>query len=387
MKPKRNILFLHSSSDLYGADRSLIRTVEAVMDEHGIIVCLPYDGPLVNYLEEIGCTVQVFNLAVIRRKYFNPIGVIAFAISFFVGVIRLLYICRKQQVELIHSNTTAVMIGGITAKLIGIPHLWHVREIIVKPIIIRKFVSFMLGYFSQQIIGVSQSTIENLALDQSRIRKKSVVINNGIDLSKYNRTSEIDIKEVHGVPKDRLLVGMIGRVSHWKGQDLFVEIAERILKNRLNVHFMAIGSPFKGQEYLMNEFENQIQEKGINSNFTIVPFTSSINDYILAFDLFILPSTLPDPFPTTVLEAMATRRAIVANGHGGAPEMIEDSQSGYVVKPPNSVDEFVEKISILLEDPNLRKRFGKSAFVRVREEYNQDKYMRRISSLFARNLK
>ena len=78
-----SLLFINSSADQYGADRSMLRTIKALKEEYGgpVFAILPYDGPLVKLLEEIDVQVEVFDLAAMRRKNFNLIGIILWPFS------------------------------------------------------------------------------------------------------------------------------------------------------------------------------------------------------------------------------------------------------------------------------------------------------------------
>jgi glycosyltransferase involved in cell wall biosynthesis len=377
-----HILFLHTSSDLYGADRSLLRTVKAIKNlSDNITVCLPYHGPLVSELEALGVKVKILKLGVLRRKYFNPIGLLGFALVLFSAYFQLSWLCLTHKTQIIHSNSSAVLVGGLVAKTLGITHLWHLREIHVKPVVIRKMIAWHYRYLATKIVGVSKSVIENLAIDYPDIWEKAIVINNGLNIDKYQYPAG-KLRNKLGLNETEILIGMIARVSHWKGQNLFVEVAKQILPKHKNVHFLALGSPFQGQEYLMDEFKASVEKLNEKERFHIYPFASDVSDYLDAFDIFILPSTLPDPFPTTALEAMATRSAMVVNGQGGVLEMIEHEKSGFVVTPPNDAVKFVEYTEQLIENKDLRKVLGETAFEEVNAHFTEEQYQENISNLF-----
>jgi glycosyltransferase involved in cell wall biosynthesis len=245
----KHILCLHSSSDLYGSDRSLLRTIRALDKKlYTVYVCLPYDGPLVDELRNDGIETFVFDLGIVRRKLFTPIGIFQFLYGFITALVKIVSIIRTKEINFIHSNTAAVLVGGVAAKLTGKKHLWHVREIIVSPVIVRKCISFFLHHFGTIVIGVSDSVIDNLAIDQPSIRKHSVVIHNGLEIENFAKGNREKIRTEFSIDERELLIGMIGRVSRWKGQDLFLDVATEVRKHKTNVTFIAIGSPFQGQE-------------------------------------------------------------------------------------------------------------------------------------------
>jgi glycosyltransferase involved in cell wall biosynthesis len=80
----------------------------------------------------------------------------------------------------------------------------------------------------------------------------------------------------------------------------------------------------------------------------------------------VLPSTWPDPCPTTVLEAMASGRPVVTTSTGGMVDMVEDGVSGVLVPPADSAA-LAAALRRLLADPQLRHRLGAAGRERVRQ--------------------
>lgn len=385
----RSILFLHTSSDLYGADRSLLRTVAAVQTRFKVktIACLPYEGPLLGALEELNVETHILPLGVMRRKYFTPWGVIRWLALVMRSFYLIKKLCVKENVQLIHSNTSAVFVGGLVAKRLKIPHLWHLREIIVNPVIIRKFIAWLYSKYATRVLGVSNSTIQHLVRDQPEITAKSEVVNNGIRLEDYDFKGQSSLRAKLKLKKEECLVGMIGRVSHWKGQDLFLDVATKVIPNYKHVKFLALGSPFQGQEELMKQFQRAVEDSNLNDRFFIHAFSSDVSEYLKAFDIFILPSKLPDPFPTTVLEAMAFGKAIVGNSHGGIEDMIASEEEGILIDPPNDVLNMAKAVEKLIEDSDLRKLYGSKASLKLRNNFLYRNYEEQITTLFGAYLK
>ncbi len=380
------ILFINSSSDLYGADRSLVRTILAIrpLYDKKIIAVLPYHGPLVERLEREQVEVFVMNLAAMRRKYFSPLGVFVWLFKVVFAFFKLLVIGWKYKVKLIHSNTSSVFVGGFVAMALNVPHLWHLREIVVSPKVVSNFIRLLYRYFATKVLAVSSSTSKHLSAGASDLLEKTIVLNNGINLSDYDIHESSGLKEKLGLKSTDHLVGMIGRISHWKGQDLFLKVAKACEKK--NAYFLALGSPFTGDEWRLKEFEQQVEALGLQDRFFIEPFNPNISEYLIAFDVFILPSTLPDPFPTTALEAMAHSKAIIANGHGGVLDMIEHEKEGFIVAP-NDVDAMVHHLSTFLEDDQLRARLGRNARIKLEKHFTFDTYRENVQRIFKEHLK
>jgi glycosyltransferase involved in cell wall biosynthesis len=95
-----------------------------------------------------------------------------------------------------------------------------------------------------------------------------------------------------------------------------------------------------------------------------------------AADLFCLP-TLADATPIAILEAMATGLPVLAGGIGGIPELIDDGQTGFLLKPGDHSD-LDTKLQLLIGDPMLRNRIGKAARRACEDRFNVDRQLREI---------
>ena len=131
------VLFLHPSDELYGADRSLRSLVLAVKDIVQPVVVLPddlpYKGQLSASLRGEGIEVVIGRLPVVRRRYLHPTRVGPWAVRSFLGIVWLTVMARRRRAVAVVSNTTAVIGGPFAARLVDVPHLWYVREIVESP--------------------------------------------------------------------------------------------------------------------------------------------------------------------------------------------------------------------------------------------------------------
>jgi glycosyltransferase involved in cell wall biosynthesis len=302
------------------------------------------------------------------------------------GVIFLFRFIRKNKIDVVHSNTTAVWVGGIAAMLARIPHIQHVREIILEPRLFWCLTAWNLRLFSTRIIGVSAPVIDHLVTVSRGIRKKSRVIHNGIDTKPYDRIklrqsfrSELD------VPPDRVVIGMIARVTPWKGQKFFIKAAERFLDDQPEGAnpplFVLVGSAFQDHKEREAELQRTLDRSTHRDCFSNFGFREDVPVILAGLDIFTLPSTSPDPLPTTVLEAMASSLPVVANGFGGSIEMIVDGKTGFLITP-NSADELVERWRRLCADRRLREQMGNEGRKRVEEMFTYDKYVKNVARIF-----
>ncbi|MFN5438825.1 MAG: glycosyltransferase family 4 protein [Bacteroidota bacterium] len=382
------ILMLHSTSDLYGASRIFLQTAGILKDEGAkVSVFLSEKGPLSEALEVIGIEVHILRLGILRRKYINPWGIInriyftlkaAFTLSSFI---------KKHSVELVYNNAASVFAGLIAANLTKTKHIWHIHEIILTPKPFASFLARLMAYNSSLNIYVSDATFKHwTGINQSIITKnRAVKIWNGIQIKEANPIA-IGRKSAWNLPlnDNTIVIGMIGRINFWKGQLYFIEIANEILKSNKNVHFIMAGDPFPGYEFILDEIKSKIQFFNISDHITDLGFQKDTSEFFNTIDLLIVPSTLPDPLPTVVLEAMSYAKPVAGTQHGGIVEMIQDQITGIYI-PVNDPKMAANKVLSILKQPIL-KAMGQKGLEYLNQEFSPERYKSLILSSIEKTL-
>lgn len=386
--PARTILYVHSSDEMYGADLILLQLVTGLPpgDFRPIVVVptdVAYTGLLTTALRDHGITVLHHPTAVLRRSYFTPLGALRYLWRFGRSVRFLLGVIRRERVALVHSNTVAVLPGAVAARLARVPHVWHVHEIITSPRPLWRGTAWLLPRLSRRAVAVSGPTRDHLIAGHARNRDHAVVIHNGIDTARFDgiETAAQQVRADWGVAPDQPLVGMVGRVSHWKGQSHFLQAAEHVARRYPAARFALVGGVFPGQEHLLDQLRREIHDRGLDGRVILSDFRRDIPAVLGAFDIFVLPSTAPDPLPTVVLEAMAAGRPVVANAHGGSTEMVADGTTGILVDPADPAA-LARAVGDLLDDPARRQAMGAAGRRRLDEQFSRRRFLERWQALY-----
>ncbi len=374
-----NILILHGSSDLYGASNVLLNVIKVLVGNGDKpIVALSETGPLVDKLQEQGIEVHIIKLGILRRKYFSLNGIIDRLLTLQKANKQLSKLIKQKDIQLVYSHTTAVLVGAIVARRLRLRHIWHVLEITTKPLFFVKMIGWILNRYSDTVITASDAVRNHWK--QWVAPKKLRTIYNGLDCTPFNNKHG-DLRTSLNIPDDYLLVGMIGRVHYWKGQDYFIKIAASLLKLNPKIHFVMVGDAFPGYEYLYTQNQKIIDHEGINDKIYNLGYREDIVNIVNSLDIFILPSTQPDPFPTVVLEAMAAGKAVAATNHGGAREMLIDGHSGLLI-PINDAKEAAQILLPLADSSQERKRMGENAALRIKNEFSVQAFTLAITAVF-----
>ena len=384
------ILFLHGSSDLYGASKIFLQTIKILQQKgHNCIVVLSSEGPLVNELKSLGVQVEIANLGILRRKYFTPLGLVNRLHKLFHASIFLQKIIKQQNIELVYSNTAAVLIGGWAVSrhnkkqkrnnqgkknYAKVQHIWHLHEIISRPIYLLHFIKWCLVHWADKIIVVSEAVREHWLNDnkknQKKLPKNSLsskmnLIYNGIEPLAKSQKPNYRLK--YSIPSDAIVIGMAGRIHYLKGQEYFIKIAQCLLEDT-SIYFIITGDPYAGQENLLTEMQGYIKAHKLEKQIFYTGYEAEMDCFYSAINILLLPSILPDSFPTVVLEAMQFGLPVVATEQGGAMEMIIAGETGVFIPILNEVEAAKKIKTILPED--IRKKMGAKAKERVAVNYS-----------------
>jgi glycosyltransferase involved in cell wall biosynthesis len=378
-----NILFVHAGAEMYGADRVLLELAGGLVERgHRCHVVLPSDGPLKPALQAAGVAVDVKNLGVLRRKYFSVRGLFNRLLRLVRAVLFLRQLIRREGVDVVHSNTTAVFAGALAARLCGVAHVWHVHEITTRPRWFVVMVASLLRRLSDRVVFVSDATRAHLCGINPGLQPLSVTVYNGIDTSRATSGQRGVLRRAHGWADDTLVVGMIGRINWWKGQDKLLDAAQLLLPRHPELRFLLVGGVFVGEEPLRDALlARAANVGGTTAAVAVEDFRDDIANVLADIDIYVLPSTEPDPFPTVVLEAMAAGKAIVAFRHGGVCEMVADGVSGLLCTPV-SQEELAAAITSLVADGALRKRLGAGASQRVAERFTRAAFLSNFEQIY-----
>jgi glycosyltransferase involved in cell wall biosynthesis len=372
------ILFIHHANDMYGADIGLLHSIKSLdRQKYFPIVILPADMPkgmLSPELERLGVEYHFAHLGILRRKYLKLRAILPLAIELLKGIAYVRSTARDRRVALVYTNTFVTVSGAIGGKLAGVPVLWHIREILSMPRPVRWLLFKMLSLCADRVVCISKAVRDSVLKEVPNLARKSVVVHNAVPVATSNGIKkDIGLREQLGLPQGALLVGMVGRISHWKGQEILAEAAALVLQNHPDSHFVAVGSYFADESHYLQKLESLINSLGLAGRFHLVGYRSNVTDVYRTLDVFVLPSIKPEPFGRVTVEAMMQGRAVIATNHGGTVELIEDGVTGMLV-PPSDPKSLAAAIESLLVDRPMREKMGQAAALYAKQNFGLPGY-------------
>ena len=372
-----NVLFLHAGAEMYGADKVMLDLILRLdKSKYTPFVILPTQGVLVDALREAGVFVKVIPYPIMRRKYFNPRGIVHYCADFVKYTKQIVTFSKENRIDLVHTNTAATLEGSYVSRRLHIPQLWSIHEIIVRPQIMYRITSRLISWFSDATITDSAAVKSHL--ERSGCFKPDAVrvIYNGVDDTRFSPDSDCAyLYREWNIPENAKVIGMMGRVNSWKGQSDFLKASNIVMAQHPDVYTVFVGAAFEGEEWREKELAEKISESPYHDRIINKGYRTDSEGIYKLYDVFVLPSTNPDPLPTVVLEAMATGKPIVGYRHGGVCEMVKEGYNGLLADVCDPTD-LAAKINMLLDNDELRREMGENSRKRLLENFSIDAYVK-----------
>lgn len=376
MPEPRLVLYLHSSSGRYGADRQLLAITAGLDPErYRALVVLPEAGELAGDLRDAGVEVLVRPLAVLRRSLMSPRGLGQVAASWAADAGGLGRLARRREVALVHTNTSVTLGGAAVARVAGVPHVWHVREVYAG------FERWFPAYRRLLCTADCLPCVSDATAAQFDGAANVRVVHDGLAFAP-ERTPRYAARAALGLPKDGVVVMLLGRISAWKGQDVLVRaLGEAPLRGRDDVHAVLAGAPWRGEERLLRELAETATALGVRDRLHLLGFRDDVTNLYGAADVVAVPSTQPDPLPNSALEAAAAGCCVVAADHGGLPEIFDDGRTGVLVAPGDPAA-LAKALADLADDPERREALGAAAADDVRARFSRERMLTELQDLY-----
>lgn len=361
-----SLLFLVSGLDREEFEPIVVfRRPHALMDrfrEAGVeVVVIPAQDPV-----SLGLAPDVSQLP----KWLWPIIFLRRGINFlkvFVwDGVRLAWWLRKRKANLVHLNNSVTRTHSwmLAARLIGLPCVTHERGM-------NATYSWISRYFAPRlarIICVSTAVRDNLIF-HGIPKNNLVVIHNGIDPELYRPTrSSSEIRIELGIHPSAPVIGMVGNIRAWKGQDVVVRAIGHLVERHPDLVCVFVGTATAEKHPYRQKLTQISNELAISEKIFFVGYQSRVADYMNAMDIVLHASIDPEPFGRVLIEAMALGKPVVAARAGAVPEILDEPTCGLMF-PPGDHCALAEAIDYLLTRRDFGIAMGQSGKRRVVQKF------------------
>lgn len=206
---------------------------------------------------------------------------------------------------------------------------------------------------------------------------RAVTVHEGIDLGRVAAAPPAKLHEDLWLPHHAPIVGNVAALVPHKGQRHLVEAAALVVRQVPDARFV-----IAGEGELRAALEKQIKDHHLEKHVILAGFRPDVLSLHKAFDLFVM-SSLTEGLGTSLLDAMACGKAVVATQAGGIPEVVVDGTTGLLV-PPRDHEAMARAIVTLLKDDGLRRRMGEAGLARARDGFSAERMVQDTLRVYQR---
>jgi glycosyltransferase involved in cell wall biosynthesis len=212
----------------------------------------------------------------------------------------------------------------------------------------------------------ASEAIRLLLLEDGVTADRTVTVHEGIDVDRVVAVEPLNVREQYWFPPHSLIVGNIAALVPHKGQKHLIDAAAIVVREMPEARFLVLG---EGE--LRASLEQQVKHLHLAQHVVLAGFRADVLAVLKGLDLFVM-SSVTEGLGTSLLDAMAANRAIVATRAGGIPEVVVDGETGLLV-PPRDARALAGAILDLLRDEPRRRQFADAGFARVRLRFSVDR--------------
>lgn len=292
---------------------------------------------------------------------------------------RLASLIRKEKAGILHlHNPTAFFYGALAGALSGVPRVVyteHARD--VRPNMKIRVADRLLACFTDRVVAVAGHVKKNLVEYGWFNPSKVSIIYNGIDSRRFPAVYDgARAREALGIDPSAPVVGIVARLDPIKDHRCLLRAMIHVKEAFPGVMLLVIGDG-----PLREELASLAREAGLEKNVKFLGTRADVNSLLQCLDVFVL-SSVSEGLPLTVLEAMASAKAIVATRVGGIPEAVEDGVEGLLVQPGDD-KALSAAIEDLLADRARAAKIGKSARKKFEKSFSLEMMIKKYEEVYS----
>ena len=288
----------------------------------------------------------------------NWANIIRYLALFPFEILILSWTLKKKHFDLVHVSGGCWQFKGvIAARLANIKVIWHLNDTYA-PNLIRSIFSF-ISPLANGFIFASESTKQYYS-KLIPAGRQNFLIQSPVDVKLFDPEIQYKSKDLPKkiVVGEKIIIGTVGNVNRTKGHTTFLKAVKKLSNYSNDIIFLIVGPVYKSQIKYFKYLVNIIKVKGIK-NVYFIDSKKDVRPLLKVMDIYVCSSD-NEASPLSVWEAMSMEKAIVSTDVGDVKKFIQDGMNGYIVKKADA-DGLADRIAKLIERPEIRRNFGKSA--------------------------
>ena len=377
------ICFILHSSSKGGAERVNLELIEG-LEKKGIqcFAILPSDGPLIKELKKRNVPLKVIKYKWWMREEGSPLwkrlGRLALNLMKTISVARQV---KKWKVDIVYSNTITICVGAFAAKLLHMPHIWHIHEFGYEDYHLcfdlgNKMALRIMNQLSDVFIVGSKAVMEKYR--KFFPARKIKLIYYAVCVTNESSCKILKIKkqlqEASGIK-----CMIVGSLYKGKYQEDAIRAIGKLIDEEIDVRLYIVGEgQLKYKQYLesliiRDDLENHVQFLGyIDNSFPVMQQAD-----------ILLMCSRKEAFGRVTVEGMKAGKPVIGASSGGTKELIRDHYNGFLYTF-GDYHGLAEKVKYLCQHPDEAKQMGENGKQWALEKFNIEHYTEEVLTVLRR---
>lgn len=364
----KKVLYVSNRTGFSGAEVVLLRLIQN--NPHVLPVVMAPESLMAQKFQDLGVKVHFTSFfKQTNRKHGNRLWVFQILLNQVLGSLELIYIIIKERPDIVHANGLgAAIYASFPTKLLFRPFVWTDHDVFRAGSLEAVWTS-RVSRFSDRIIAVSNYVGQNL-VHLGVPKNKVVTIYNGLDVDFFDpaKATGGPIRNELNIAKTTRVIALFALVTDWKGHHIVIDAAKKLIDHKVK-NFVIVFVGATDDARYKAAMDKKVKEYKLEKTIHFLGFVPNVRDAYEDTDILLNSSIKPEPFGTTIYEAMAMGKLVLASNIGGNPEIVQDGVTGYLV-PPSDVSALADKLEFVLKNFDKQAQIRKNARARVVKDLN-----------------
>ncbi len=284
----------------------------------------------------------------------------------------------RDQVDLVHTWVSTILLGALYARDTRCRHIWHARETVFAKTHKQRMWLWLMHRYADAIVAPTESTARGYG-------PKAFALGDGAPVEQFRADYEAAPAPTavgwESSSTGALTICQTGVLHIHKGQVQLVEAIAQLHSRRPDIKIRAFLLGKQIDTDYLRLVEQAILSSGLQTMVQIMGYRFDYLSFLKIADLVVHPSPLPDPYPNAVRDALIVGKPVVAAASGGIPDMIVDGQDGLLV-PPGDTHAMSLAIERMYDMPDLRRAIGMNAYLNSATKFNIERTVTELDTLY-----
>ena len=287
---------------------------------------------------------------------------------------------RRFDVVNTHSSTDSWLVALASATLPGFAPLVRTRH--VSTAVNRSPTTRWLYQHATQHIVTTGEGLRRQLISENGYRPETITsVPTGIDLERFRPLDRARCRAELALPAAPGWLGILATLRDWKGHAYLFEALSLLPPELGDWGLLVIGDgPYEPT------LRRVVASLGLERRVLFVGRQESVQTWLNALDLLVLPSYGDEGVPQSIMQAMACGLAVISTPIGSIAEAVQHEHTGLLVGPRDA-QALAEALELLIRRPDLRLRFGEAGLARARERFGRALMLDRMETVFRQVIK